>query len=192
MGLQSTKTPAKLRHYKYYARYIGQGTGDLVPLPFPFCYHLILTTYQARYSIIIMCFSRSPEEVFNAALVEYVHQTGNDLAEHPLSAELENSKSPSDILNVIGKLAKTFHRSKEGNKSLVKALEPTVNVVCSLSGAFGNSVGLVRPFEMACLNYCPLTGRSHRHTHQHRQSSAVLVFSLWSVSPFTSLVALVL
>ena len=97
-----------------------------------------------------MCLSRSPEEVFNAALVEYANQTGHDLAKHPLSAQLENSKSPSDVLNVIGELAKTFHQSKEGSKSLVKVLEPTVDIVCSLSGAFGNSIGLVRPSEMVC------------------------------------------
>jgi hypothetical protein len=123
-----------------HAIYVG-GQAIWFLSPFPFCYDI-----QARSTG--MCFSRTPEEVFNAALVEYVKQTGNDLSKHPLSTKLENCKLPSDVLDVIGELAKTFH-PKEGNKSLVKALEPTVNVVCSLSGAFGNSIGVVRPSEMA-------------------------------------------
>ncbi|KAF8472397.1 hypothetical protein DFH94DRAFT_684607 [Russula ochroleuca] len=104
-----------------------------------------------------MCFSRTPEEVFNAALVEYVKQTGNDLSKHPLSTKLENCKLPSDVLDVIGELAKTFH-PKEGNKSLVKALEPTVNVVCSLSGAFGNSIGIPTSISNLWQRWSPLYG----------------------------------
>ena len=94
-------------------------------------------------------FSPTTEDVFNAALDEYSKQTGNDLAKHPLSAQLESCKTYSDFLIVLGEPAKTFREFRDGNKKLVKVLEPTVNVMCSLSRAFGDGIGLVSPLKMA-------------------------------------------
>jgi hypothetical protein len=93
-------------------------------------------------------FPPTPEDVFNAALVEYFKQTENDLVKHPLSAQLESCKSYSDFLIVLGEPTKTFREFRDGNKKLVKVFEPTVNVMCSLSRAFG---GLVSPLKMARL-----------------------------------------
>ena len=99
--------------------------------------------YFARHIPIVS--SPTPEDVFNGALEEYTRHTGNDLAEHPLSSELENCRTASDVLVVLEKLVKTFREPRGCNKKLAKVLEPTVNVVYSLSGAFG---GLVRPLEV--------------------------------------------
>jgi hypothetical protein len=93
------------------------------------------------------------QSVFNAALDEYAKHTGNDLTHHPLSMELESCRSPGDVLGVLQEQAKVFREFREGNKKLMKVIEPTVNVLCSLSGAFSDNIGLVRPgcFEVACL-----------------------------------------
>jgi hypothetical protein len=91
------------------------------------------------------------QSVFNAALDEYTKHTGNNLAEHPLSTELESCRSPCDVLDVLREQANVFREFQEGNKKLMKVIEPTVNVLCSLSGVFADNIGLVRPFEMACL-----------------------------------------
>lgn len=89
-----------------------------------------------------------PSELFNAALDEFIKQTSIDLAKYPFSAQLENCKSCGDFLVVLEELAKTSRKFRYCNKKLAKVLEPTVHVVCSLSGAFGNSSGLVIPLEV--------------------------------------------
>jgi len=133
--------------------------------------------------------SPSFQSVFNAALDEYAEHTGNDLTNHPLSIQVESCRSPGEVFGVLQEQAKDFREFREGNKKLMKVIEPTVNVLCSLSGAFSDNIGLVRHecSEMACPG-CPLTSRCHRHTHQHQQFSAVLLSSFWSASPFTSLI----
>jgi hypothetical protein len=84
--------------------------------------------------------------VFNAALDEYTKHTGNDLANHPLSSKLEACKSPGDVLGVLREQAKIFREFREGNKKLMKVMEPTIKVLCSLTGAFADNIGLVRTF----------------------------------------------
>ena len=96
--------------------------------------------------------SPSFQSVFKAALDEYTKHTGNDLTNHPLSIKVESCRSPGDVLDVLEEQAKVFREFREGNKTLMKVIEPTVNVLCSLSGVFSDNIGLVRPwhFEMAC------------------------------------------
>lgn len=90
--------------------------------------------------------SPSFQSVFNTALDEYTKHTGNDLANHPLSTKLDTCKSPSDVLGVLREQAKVFREFREGNKKLMKVMEPTINVLCSLSGVFADNIGLVRHF----------------------------------------------
>ena len=93
-----------------------------------------------------LSFSQSPsfQSVFSAALDEYARHTGDELAKHPLSAKLETCRSPADVLGVLRKQAEVFREFREGNKKLMKVIEPTVNVLCSLSGVFADNIGLVR------------------------------------------------
>lgn len=97
-----------------------------------------------------LSFSQFPsfQSVFNAALDEYTKYTGDDIAKHPLSAKLETCKSPADVLGVLRKQAEVFREFREGNKNLIKVIEPTVTVLCSLSGVFADNIGLVSLFEM--------------------------------------------
>jgi hypothetical protein len=96
--------------------------------------------------------SPSFQSVFNAALDEYTKHTGNDLTNDPLSIKIESWRSPGDVLGLLQEQAEVFREFREGNKKLMKVIEPTVNVLCSLSGVFADNIGLVRPdrFEMAC------------------------------------------
>lgn len=91
------------------------------------------------------------QSVFNAALDEYTNKTGRSIAEHPLAAKLEICRSPNDVLRVLQEQAHDFREFREGNKRLMTVLEPTVNVSCALSDAFGNGVGLVRALDLGCL-----------------------------------------
>jgi hypothetical protein len=129
--------------------------------------------------------SPSFQSVFNAALYEYTKHTENDLINHPLSIKIESCRSPGDVLGVLQEQARVFREFREGNKKLMKVIEPTVNVLYTLSGVFSDNIGLVRP-ERLVLYECPPTHRSHRHFHQHQQFSAVLLSSFWSASPTTS------
>jgi hypothetical protein len=131
--------------------------------------------------------SPSFQSVFNAALDEYAKHTGNDLVDHPLSIKIESCRSPGDVLVVLQEQAKVFREFREGNKKLMKVIEPTVNVLYSLSAVFSDNIGLVRP-ERLVADECRLTTRSHRHFHQHQQFSAVLLSSFWSASPSASLI----
>jgi hypothetical protein len=88
------------------------------------------------------------QDVFNGALVEFTNQTGRDLATFPLTSELENCKSVDDVLLVLREQAKAFREFREGNKKLMKILEPTVNVIYSLSLAFSGVIGLVRRLRL--------------------------------------------
>lgn len=108
-------------------------------------------TRSLPFSRLTITSSPSFQSVFNAALDEYIRHTGNDIAEHPLSTELESCRSPCDVLGVLREQANVFREFREGNKRLMKVIEPTVKVLYSLSGVFADNIGLVRPFEMACL-----------------------------------------
>ncbi len=143
------------------------------------------TTRSLSFASHTIASSPTFQSVFNAALDEYTRHTGNDLANHPLSEKLESCRSPGDVLGVLQEQAKVFREFREGNKKLMEVIEPTVNVLYSLSGVFSDNMGLVRLFQMFVLDECPLTSRSrwHRHTHQHRQFSVVLQSSFWFASP---------
>jgi hypothetical protein len=115
--------------------------------------HELTLTRSLSYSRHTITSSPSFQLVFKAALDEYIRHTGNDLAEHPLSTELESCRSPCDVLDVLREQAKVFREFRDGNKKLMKVIEPTVKVLYSLSGVFADNIGLVRPFELACLRW---------------------------------------
>jgi hypothetical protein len=108
--------------------------------------------YSLSFASHTITSSPSFQSVFNAALDEYTTHTGNDLTNHPLSTKVESCRSPGDVLGVLQEQAEVFREFREGNKKLMKVIEPTVNVLCSVSGVFSDNIGLVRPerFEMSC------------------------------------------
>ena len=81
--------------------------------------------------------------IFNNALKAYEKRTKSDLLAHPLVAQLQACDSPTAILALIHQQLQGFHQSQRGDERLTKWLNPTVNVLFTLSATLGEGVGLV-------------------------------------------------
>ena len=85
------------------------------------------------------------QQIFDNALKSYQRRTKKDLHVHPLAAQLQTCDSPSSILAVLQQQVQDPNRSQSVDDRLTKWLDPTVNVLCSLSDALGEGVSLVCP-----------------------------------------------
>ncbi|KAI9429697.1 hypothetical protein H4582DRAFT_2134410, partial [Lactarius indigo] len=85
------------------------------------------------------------ETVFTAALEAYKKHTKQDIASHPLAAQLRSCDSPRAILAVLQNQVQAFDRSQTANERWTKWLDPTVNVLYAFSVTLGNGVGLIFP-----------------------------------------------
>jgi hypothetical protein len=90
------------------------------------------------------------ETIFSSTLTAYKKQTKNDIASHPLAAQLKSCDSPSAILAILRTQVQTFDQSQSGDEKWTKWLDPTVNVLFAFSATLGNSVGVV---------YCQILSR---------------------------------
>ena len=84
--------------------------------------------------------------LFDAALRDYQNQTGIALAEHPLSAQLQNCDSVESITAVLCEQTQAFSEFQRNDK-ILRPLKKTVSVLYKLSATanFGQDIGLVRP-----------------------------------------------
>jgi hypothetical protein len=101
------------------------------------------------------------------ALDVYKKRTKKDLLAHPLVIELQSCNSPSDILVVLQQQLHGLDQSRRSDERWTRWLDPTVNVLYSLSRTLGQGVGLVRFRSRTC----PRSARSYssgRYSHQHR------------------------
>ena len=80
------------------------------------------------------------QAIFYASMKAYKKKTKKDLLAHPLMAQLQNCKSPTDILAI---LRTQVQQSTSADENLTKWLTPTVNVLYAFSGVLGAGVGLV-------------------------------------------------
>ena len=83
------------------------------------------------------------QQIFDNALGEYQRRTKKDLHVHPLAAQLQTCDTSSSILAVLQEQVQDPNRSQSVDDRLTKWLDPTVNVLCSLSDALGEGVSLV-------------------------------------------------
>jgi hypothetical protein len=81
--------------------------------------------------------------IINNALDLYKKRTKNDLLAHPLVTELQYCKSPSTILAVLQQQLHGLDQSRTSHERWTRCLDPTVNVLYTLSGSLGEGVGLV-------------------------------------------------
>ncbi|KAF8486728.1 hypothetical protein F5888DRAFT_164608 [Russula emetica] len=81
--------------------------------------------------------------IFNNALKAYQKRTKKDLLAHPLAGELENCNSPTKILAVLHQQVQGLDQSLSGNDRWTKWLDPTVNVLYTLSETLGEGISLV-------------------------------------------------
>jgi hypothetical protein len=85
------------------------------------------------------------QQIFDNALREYQRRTKKDLLNHPLAAQIQGCESSSDIRAVLQQQVQELNRSQSADDRLTKWLDPTVNILCSLSDALGEGVSLVCP-----------------------------------------------
>ena len=90
------------------------------------------------------------QPIFDDALKAYQRRTKKDLLAHPLAAQLQACDSSSSILAVLQQQLQELDRFQSTNDRLTKWLDPTINVLCSLSDALGEGVGLVRSRPRIC------------------------------------------
>jgi hypothetical protein len=83
------------------------------------------------------------QPIFNNALKAYERRTKKDLLKHPLATQLQACDSPSSILLLLQQQVQDLNRSQSSNDRLTKWLDPTVNVLYTLSETLGEGVGLV-------------------------------------------------
>jgi hypothetical protein len=95
------------------------------------------------------------QSIFDAALKAYKKKTKKDLLAHPLAAQLQACKSPSDILAVLQDKVKEFDESRSADERLSRWLNPTINVLYAFSATLGQGVGLVGLIESIGLHPPP-------------------------------------
>ena len=116
----------------------------LPPVPrFPLMSHTNPTSTSSNFQLI-----------FDNALKAYKKRTKNDLLTHPLADRLKDCDSASSILAVFQELVQELNQSQRSN---MKWLDPTVNVLHAFSETLGEGVGSV------CLRTlsCPRSTLSH-------------------------------
>ena len=81
--------------------------------------------------------------IFNNALKAYEKRTKNDLVAHPLAAQLQICDSSAAILSMLQQQVQELNKSKTTDERWSNWLEPTVNILNSLSAILGECIGLV-------------------------------------------------
>ncbi|KAI0288060.1 hypothetical protein BC826DRAFT_1040382 [Russula brevipes] len=80
-------------------------------------------------------------EIFDIASDEYNRLTGQDLHKHPLATDLDTCRNPQDVSKLLQAHAQAFSKFSEGDKMLMKWLDPTVNILYTFSATL-EGVGL--------------------------------------------------
>ena len=81
--------------------------------------------------------------ILNNALDEYKKRTKKDLLAHPLFFELQSCNSSSTILAALQQQLQGLEQSRRSDDRWTRWLDPTVNVLFTLSATLGEGVGLV-------------------------------------------------
>jgi hypothetical protein len=91
------------------------------------------------------------QALFNAAFRDYKNQTGTSLIDHPFAKQLKTCESVGSITSILQEQARDFREFRENDGKLMKALNSSVDVLCSpsISSALNAAIGLVvrrKPF----------------------------------------------
>ena len=81
--------------------------------------------------------------IFDKALKAYKEKTKEDLAVHPLAAQLQACESPAALLTILQDQIDQFNHSQSNDERLKKWLSPTINVLYTFSETLGGGIGLV-------------------------------------------------
>jgi fungal STAND N-terminal Goodbye domain len=81
--------------------------------------------------------------LINNALKMYEKRTKNNLLSHPLATQLQDCNSPADILAVLRQQVQGINQSSNSEDRWTKWLDPTINIIYTLSETLGEGVSLV-------------------------------------------------
>jgi hypothetical protein len=83
--------------------------------------------------------------LFDAALQDYQDKTGDTLTDHPIAKQLETCESVNSITVILHEHARSFREFRENDGKLMKALNSSVDVLCSpsISSALNETIGLI-------------------------------------------------
>jgi hypothetical protein len=81
--------------------------------------------------------------IINSALDKYKKRTKNDLLAHPLATQLQLCNSPSAILDILQQQVQELDQSRSNDERWSRWLDPTVNILYTLSSTVAAGVGLV-------------------------------------------------
>ena len=81
--------------------------------------------------------------IFDAALSDYLKQTGVDLIKYPFAEKLQNCQSADAIIELFQDKANQFKEYRDGNSKLINCLNPVVKVIHAFSGVLGEAAGVV-------------------------------------------------
>src|SRR6266852_9473899 len=82
--------------------------------------------------------------IINNALDVYKKRTKKDLLTHPLVTEIQSCNSPSAIRALLQQQLQGLDQPRRSDERWTRWLDPTVNVIYTLSGTLGEGVGLLR------------------------------------------------
>ena len=153
MILGNTRTPRALEAVK-------RAPSELVnrsPLPYCIAYESLFILYCTNSLLTLSFMSHSHSQptsssssnfqlIINNALDKYKKRTKHDLLAHPLAVQLQSCNSPSDILAVLQQQVQGMDQALGSDERWSRWLDPTVNVLYTLSSTLAAGVGLV------CLN----------------------------------------
>src|SRR6266702_5237697 len=120
----------------------------------PFSTNKLLPTIPMSSILSTTTDSSTFKAIFDDALKEYEKKTGTNLTTHPLADKLRTCDSPDAVLNVLQEHARAYEESRNGDRRLMKLLDPTIHILYIFSAALGEGVGLV------CSKYQSLARRS--------------------------------
>ena len=84
------------------------------------------------------------KSIFDTALNEYKQKTGKELLDRPLAIEVQRCDSADAIKAIFQRQAEAFKQFSDGDRRLMKWINPMVDVLYTISETLGEGVSLVR------------------------------------------------
>ncbi|KAN0141499.1 hypothetical protein V8E53_000744, partial [Lactarius tabidus] len=118
-----------------------------------FCYHHYQTYFSSTMSSSTSGQTSTPSSDFKSiintglsrALNEYKNKTGKPLLDHPLAAELQRCDSVDAIKAILQVQAEAFQQFRDGDKRLMRWINPVVDVLSTFSDTIGGAASIGFP-----------------------------------------------
>ena len=102
-----------------------------------------LTSAHMSHSHTTASSSNNFQLIINNALEAYKKRTKQDLLAHPLASQFQTCDSPAAILAILHQQVQGLDQSRSSGDRLIRWLDPTINVLYTLSATLRDGVGLV-------------------------------------------------